>query len=275
MKNSFIYGFCLLTIIMLGCSKEPIGLDTSGEISMEKNREAPALIELFYIDEQEVTYADFERSPKDYYLHSVISKRGNDDLQEHFLFSTRAQYETWGDEKGWGISIMNQAEAEVEQLAAAMGISPDEEGTNVSDAFAEQADSIMNNAVTSVPAFLCYLGMRLNTQMCDPNVPPGSPWACSGSNFSLFYPVPNNQAILEFMNNKVSAWIANKANFCSGTSFAHLRGFDKAFYFKKIGTITVCLSCAPGGYLFVPFNNTLSKYNDKISSFQTWGTANP
>lgn len=277
MKNSFFF-FLFILVVASSCTKEneaPAVWENSDEKTLSFALPEAEPIERFYIDEVEVHEPEFGEVPANYYLHSVISKEGNREIREHYQFSSRRQYERWGDSKGWAVSTMNQMDDRIEQLAINMGVTPNDAGTNVPDSFVAQAQDIANGATANAPAFLCYLSMRLSVNMCDPDASPGAPWACSGSNFSLNYASPSSKEVMTVLNNRASAWIPQRALVCSGNSYAHLKAYDKALFIKKIGTITVCVTCTSDATLFVPFNGIYAAYNDKISSFITWGSSNP
>jgi hypothetical protein len=163
--------------------------------------------------------------------------------------------------------------------SAGLDISGDEPA--LPDWFKERAESYAVEAGSTPPpptAFGCYVSMRLSKDMCNPDLAPGTPGACAGSNQVMTYPVPLglpvNVGALTFMNNAASAWLPRRAGFCSGSAVANLRAFNKWFYLQQIGgTTSVCISnsCNPTSpSLYVPFRGSLAIYDNRISSFITW-----
>ena len=86
-----------------------------------------------------------------------------------------------------------------------------------------------------------------------------------------YAPIPRYKYWMPLMNNSASAWCPHRGA-CAATYYAHFRGFDKTFFRKRIGTITVRITAVEGNYVYVPFRNLYSSFNDRVSSFFTWGS---
>jgi hypothetical protein len=202
-----------------------------------------------------------------------------DASSEHYLFSTRALYESWGDQLGFNITWMNKITDRLHFVADSTGIIPNEgnDAFVIPQWYLTYQESLLTNAIPQTTSTgLCYTSMRLVKDMCNPDMPPGAPFSCSGNfNITTFSPVVGGFAkpVMPIMNNIASAWIPRRIPLCNSPVFAHLRAFNKPFFFQRIRTMTVNITDGLSD-LFVPFANIYSDCDNRISSFITWGSSN-
>jgi len=282
LKMFFMFG--VLAVLMTGaCTKTPtseIALDLPENLNTSAREEEEHTYS-YFIDEASTTPEAFATADSNYFRHYVITVVNNQPHSDCHVFTTQQKYETWGEQNGFKVAEMNQIEARLFFVADSASIIPIEESETYSPPswYEEYQEDLMAPLASTSSAVLCMIGGRLSKHMCNPDLPPGIPWNCSGqsANLTLWYPAPIGVPALTLMNNKASAWLPQKTLLCVRPNYGHFRGWDKWFFRRRIGTITVdldALAALPSG-LFVPFNGIYSSFNDRVSSFTQWGSNNP
>jgi hypothetical protein len=266
----------VFVLMQSACNKENQKSQTNAQtdaqqksISVSDRTEDLPTTETYYIDELPVSQEMFKAAPESYPLHSVQIPTQTEIELHHYLFTTRQKHESWGDVRGYCVSGAYKADDRVKALADSYGI--DAEIATEEDFpanFEDQVKQIQREEECEMPSGPCYLQMKLGADMCDMDAAPTTPFSCSGWNYVMWYPgiETMNKNILTAMNNRASVWKPKNECFVSIT--VSLRGYDKIYFLKPIGTITTTI---PGNSAnFIPFRSSLAPYNDVISSFRSW-----
>lgn len=276
---SFLF---LLTVVLLGvysCTKDgPVirkNSDTEQVTEARDNNESFT----YYLDDTAISEDQFLAADSNFYRHFVKDVVNNVIVNECRVFTTRQKYESWGDARDYHVSNLNRIEDRLKFVADSANLPTLALDTNyvIPSWFTNLQTTLMQQEglANSSPDFLCFVGGDLNQAMCNPSLPPGTPWTCFGvsNSFTVFYSY-GPHILGPFMNDKASAWLPRKSIICaSRIPMANFRGFSTRFFTRRIGTITVnlnALASLPSG-LFVPFTGIYASFDNRVSSFIHWG----
>ncbi len=192
------------------------------------------------------------------YSHFVATETPTEISHECHFFTTKQNYCSWGDAKGFGTTDDLNKYEQLMNAAQNGGIVNDVPSTSFSDLYFSLFDEPLEPQSPNGQDAFCYANYFWSkSEQCDPLL---------GNNCWLridFGLWRTNRPYVAFSeNNTFSSWKGDVSTGCTGHKKAELKGYDNSWYRDQIGTITT------QGDVFTPFLNIYADFDNRISSFR-------
>ncbi len=237
----------------------------------------------YYVDNVETTKSNYDNQSPSLWFHDVVSKEGNDRVTKSYAFSTKAIYETWGNTVGIPVTKLNQFDDRVDALIIKYGIAPIVESgatpsTSVTDSYLAEVKTAYDDLFP--PAQIASMnGLYAGSTFWSNNCTPGS----DGCYNAPAYFLPTYLSMPSWISTIAWSWMQSNAQGWEPQGTANnsefkvtLRPHPYILYitpfwmqWKKKTTVKV-----NGSSLFVPFQNGLQIWSNRISSWNIFPHVN-
>ncbi len=264
-----------LGVMIQSCQKsdDPANHVQAPTSTIVNQRSDPEWVTTYHLDGEVISLNMYASLDTTWHSHDVIQESSGSSatpilLIDRHMFSSKSEYENWGDLNGVKIAKMLDYEDRLRFVADSAGISAN---ASVPIWYSTYADDLYEENFDGPDNFQ-YLGSRFFINSCNPASP-----SCSNTNF--FFPAFVVSAPTWFSFNPLAIILENNAEAWEperlsngGTWSITLRPYPNAFFIKfpwqswNPRSTTVRLSQGTRK-LFVPFTGPLSQWKNRISSW--------